>query len=389
MADNVTVVERLPFDPRDTMGDYDGNRVEHIWANLISLDQRELAEDYAGDSPKQMELESMTLEWGWLDDIPKAGKMTLTDDGTVNWLTTLVQPFYAVKEPGGMWEVHALGLYYPTSPSGEFSPGARRRSIEIYDMTLPLLDDKVSSTYYVESGVNVTDKVKSIMDEAYIKSYDILDSDKTVRMLMSWPPGTSKYRIAQDLLNSIDYNRLTMQWDGTLRSRPNRDVALELPVMVFSDTPEEGQGRYLTSYIVNRDLFKVPNRWIGSTRSDADTPMLWAVAENTDPESPTSYQARGSGDVPGRWVTRYTEDIDVDSQSTLNGIVKGLLTRLTNAFHTIEFTHPIYGIDIRENIEFHNSEHGDHVAGRVTDMELIFNLPGAYCKTKVREAKKL
>lgn len=389
MADNVTVVERLPFDPRDTMGEYDGNRVEHIWANLISLDQRELDEDYAGDPPKQMELESMTLEWGWLDDIPKAGKMTLTDDGTVNWLTTLVQPFYAVKKPGGVWEVHALGLYYPTSPSGEFSPGARRRSIEIYDMTLPLLDDKVSSTYYVESGVNVTDKVKSILDEAYIKSYDILDSAKTVRMLMSWPPGTSKYRIAQDLLNSIDYNRLTMQWDGTLRSRPNRDVALELPVMVFSDTPEEGQGRYLTSYIVNRDLFNVPNRWIGSTRSDADTPMLWAVAENTDPESPTSYQARGAGDVPGRWVTRYTEDIDVDSQSTLNGIVKGLLTRLTNAFHTIEFTHPIYGIDIRENIEFHNNEHGDHVAGRVTDMELIFNLPGAYCKTKVREAKKL
>lgn len=200
------------------------------------------------------------------------------------------------------------------------------------------------------------------------------DETPTARLAMTWDPGTTRLRQVHDLLQSAGYRNLSVDRDGNYVIR--RQVDTGSPMWSFSDN--EYEGLYLDGFDDEQDLFSVPNRWIGWTRSDGEEPGLFTVVENNDPASPHS--------IPnlGMVVSRVTEDVEATSQAVLDSIITGNLTDATNATRTIKIEHPWVPIDLEDIVEFHNTEHGIHVRAKVTHIETSFVLPGVHSKTTMR-----
>ena len=368
-----------------------GDRIEHLQLEVLSLDAREAEPDYDGPPPRSIKMHGMSLDCGWLDDVPKAGKIVVEDsEEDVDWRKVLVRPVYYVAAANGPWERWNLGIYYVASAPGRRDPGGRRiRELQVYDTTKPLLDDSIGETYVLAAGTNVVEAVESILESVHIYRHSITPSDKTVRVTTSWPAATSKREIVDSLLRSINYTMLLMNWEGVIEARPERLVNRAGPVIELNDVKvEKGIGAYV-QYEAKVDAFDTPNRWIGRSRAEGEVEPLVSVAENLDPESPSSYWAYGDDTVEGRWITRVTLDIEASDQDSLDSIVQGLLTRVTQEGQEYTVEHPLYRVDLRETMDFHNSEHGEHVRAVVTNMDLQARLPRAYCRSTVRERARL
>ena len=367
------------------------NRTEHLGLEILSLDVREAREGYKGEVLTYRNLLDLSLDCGWLDDIPKAGTILVEDsDDDVDWRKVLVRPVYYVSADDGPWERWNLGVYYVASAPGVREVGGRRRrELQVYDTSKPLHDDALTETLVLTAGTNVVDAVEEILESAHVYRHAIMPSDKTLRVTTSWPATTTKAQVVRDLLNSINYTSLLMDWEGVLRSLPTRMSESDQAVLELSDVRVSPTTGGYKEYSAIEDSFDTPNRWIGRSRAEGDVEPLIAVAENKDPESPTSYYAYGDDTVEGRWITRVTQDIEATDQDSLQAIVDGLLTRATQRGQEYDIQHALYWIDLRETVDFHNSEHGDHLRGLLTHLQIHASLPRVLCNSRIRERARL
>jgi len=360
--------------------DLHGSRIEGLYAHLMPMDR-----GYGPHPPldssdlNEIKLDSVAMDCSWVAPISKGGKVSFKDVADVDWFKTLICVHYRARQGVGEVVDFCFGQYFPSTPAGVRASRRYAPTVDLYDMTLPLSEDEVPETYVCQAGENVVDEVVKVVDSTglYLPTR-ITPAENVLTRTTTWPAGTSKKQIATDLLDKIDYHRLTMGWDGVLFSRPKTVQESAEASVVFTDhpvKPGEVYARYDSQFEEVKDLFKVPNRWIAKSQSDGPVPGMVAYVENTDPESPTSYQARG------RWVTRTTEESDVDTYSELLGIAKRNMTNASNVRHTVTFTHSVYPNEIRDMVEFHNDEYGIHVRGLVTRMEYGLKLPAGFCKT--------
>lgn len=359
----------------------DGERTETAYVEVLSSDLRELAPDYSGPAPERLRVTSGRIKAGWLDDIPKGGTLEFEDSPDLDWASLWLRPVYRARRPHGQWIDFPLGVYLPSTPTGLRTPRGAQRTVEMLDATRVLQQDEIVETFVVDKGENITEAVHSLIASVGLPPARIPRTEDVARILMAWSPATPKLRIVQDLLNAIHYTRLTMGWDGLLFSVKERAVSLLPDVATFS---ESGPQVYDDAYSDELDLNDVPNRWIGKTRADGEDESLVAVAENTDPESSTSYQARGN-----RWVTRTTTDLETTDFDTLELIVRQNLANATNALHEVTMDHPIYPLELRDIQQVHNAQHALHMRARVTHMDLTFGEAGSNCRTTSREVARL
>lgn len=320
-------------------------------------------------------VKSARLDGNWDAQILWGGKMTLNDPGDIDWLLSRVKIWYgyiAQGETEMRW--HPRGIFIPATPTGTRVEGQDLRDVELYDKTQVFKEDVVPTTYIVEAGEQVVFVVKRIIAEVEGQVPNIVDYEDTVRVTMSWKPGTTKLQIINDLLASMNMMKIQMDGDGNLFSVPER-LLEDTPSWVFRDSQYEGL--YLDGWDDEEDLYSVPNRWVGWTRSDGDSEPLYSSAENHDPDSRFSFQARG------RWVTRVTEDVDTTSQAKLDAVIQGNLSRATNLARKITIVHPWLPILLYDFVEFHNEERDIHVLARVENIEETLTVPGVTQKTEL------
>lgn len=362
-----------------------GERVEGLYARLMHMDKSPQIDPVTG-KVRDIRVSSLELSANWVGPISKTAKMTLEIDQDIDWYKTLFYIVYRTRKPGGDVVEMPFGYYFPSTPVTVLMENSPTWSVDLYDLTLALAEDQVGETYVAPAGALVTDEVRRLVDSVgFPLDLDIMDSDVTLSRNVSWGAGTSKQEIATALLDRIDYHRITMAHSGRLFSRSREAQEGSPATAVFSDEPVESQvyAKYDSQFEEKKDLFKVPNRWVARAMSDGPLPGMVAVVENTDPESPTSYQARG------RWVSRTTDETDVDTYGQLLGVAKRNLANATSVTHTVTFSHSILPTEIRDQNEFHNSEYGIHVRGIVTSQKINMNLPTAVCTTSIRVRENL
>ncbi|MDR2256970.1 MAG: hypothetical protein LBE25_13400 [Arthrobacter sp.] len=359
---------------------------------LTPLAQLPEAEAAAGPRTESWRVELLNLrdaKTGELDGIT-AGTVSLNVNATlrrggslsyvgdpVDWARTRVRPVYSFVGVDGVEREWGCGVLIPASPGTSYEDGVRRESIELYDKVDLLDQDAVSGPYQVTAGAKVVDAVRKLLNDAGETRHAIEDSTETVRTTKVWEPGTTRLRIINDLLQSINYAGIYTDPDGVFRSGPYVDPAQRPTVWEFRD---DETSIYTPDLDNDRDTYKVANRVICLGESSGDKPGLVAVAEDTDPASPTSYPSRG------RWITRVEEGVDAATQDALNAYALRLLTEEKRVGSKWQIQHSPVRIDLSDVVVLVRDAEGIEVRATVETIDYDMSV-GALCKTTLKEVQ--
>lgn len=257
--------------------------------------------------------------------VKRTAKFRLRDSNEINFLADRIRPWFHLRMPDGGEASWPLGIFLLSTPTVDFDGAGKERDVEAYDQIVILMEDLVEDRYVVDSGVNYIEEVRSLLSSSGVTDTAIISSDKTLPSSRDWAPGTSKLKIVNDLLESINFTPLHFNSSGRASSthyqRPN----------------ERGPGY---EYIADRksvlspglsvelDLFEIANKWV-ATVSEADRPPLKSVYTNSNPESPTSTVQLG------RTIVDFRE-VDAADQESLDSRVERIASEASQVYEIVD-----------------------------------------------------
>lgn len=239
-----------------------------------------------------------------------------------------------VKE--GEWISFPLGIFLLSTPKKKVQNGFIYRDVEAYDGLIILEEDKFEYRYTISAGTLYYDAIIQILEGAGIKKYNIEKSEKTLTTALEYAPGIKKSDAISDLIAAINFTPLWVDESGYFtsmlyRSPQERSVDVEYLDDEFSII-EDGSEEEL-------DLYGVPNSWV-VTLNDPERTPLSSVLENNNPDSPTSYQARG------RRIVDYREIDEIADQAALDEYTSRIAFEASQVFGKVSFSTaliPIHG----------------------------------------------
>lgn len=294
----------------------------------------------------------------------------------IDWLAHRVQPWYRVEAMGQVIE-WPLGVFLPAAPSTQYGSAGGVQSIELYDKTLILDQDKVEATYSAPVGAVVTSTVRALLADIGETRVAVVDSAETLRTSMVWEAGTSKLRIINDLLDAINYFSIWADGMGTFRVEPYRRPADRPQRFGFVD---DQTSIYSPDFVHDFDTFEVPNKVIVVGQSAGEEAALVATAKNENPGNPFSFQSRG------RWITRFEEGVEASSQGVLNSLALRYLEDGQSVGSTFDIKHAPIPLDFNDAVGFARTAEDIAVRGVVESISYSMAV-GALCSTKIREVK--
>ena len=266
----------------------------------------------------------------------------ITSKKSISFARERIMPVMLLQMPArkgkpSQWLEFPLGVYLASTPKETTQDGLTFLDVEAYDVLKVLQDDKFMTRYVVKAGTSYTDAIEKILKDAGIDSYNIESSARVLANDLTWEIGTSRLDAANDLASAINYTPIYTDENGFFISRPYLTPA-ERPVSVTYETNEFSVIQDGTEYEL--DLFDVPNRWV-IVLNDPEREPITTVIENTDPNSPTSYQARGN-----RWITDFREVTDIADQDALDRYAERLRQEASQVYGYLKFQTaiiPIHG----------------------------------------------
>ena len=319
-------------------------------------------------------VEAGTLEFNVNSTIRGGGTLTWSGLDEPDWSKILLQPWYVLRtaEMEISWP---RGVFIPAAPVDSHSDTGKTVEVELYDKLLILDQDKVDATYTVGKGANVVAAIRAVIGSAGQTRHAIEDNTQTLRSPMVWEAGTSKLRIANDLLDAVNYFSLWCDGYGVYQGNPYKAPSARPVVRRFVD---DQNSIYSPDFTHDRDMFDIPNKVIQVGRGDGDTPGLVATATNTNPGNPYSYPSRG------RWIVHVDTDVEATNQTTLDSIAARRLGQLSQVASTVDFTHAHVPLELNDVVVF---ERGDRELGLTATVQTmsISTTPGDLMQTKIRE----
>lgn len=262
-----------------------------------------------------------------LADIKRTATFVIGEDSSINFLKDRIRPWMGVEMQDGGWAEWPLGIFLLSTPVRSVDPSAAMREVLAFDQLLVLKDDAIDVRYAVASGTNVITAVGDVLTAAGIMQRNLVATAETLPVAREWPPGTTRLRIINDLLASINYRSLYFNSAG---------VAVAEPYAAPSDRPigytyaADNRSVLVPQLRQELDLFSVPNKWIAVV-SEPDRAPLVSTYTNTDPSSPTSTVSRG------RTITRILDTQEATSQASLDAKVQRAAVESSQVYETVDF----------------------------------------------------
>ena len=325
-------------------------------------------------------VESAQLTYSIFNTVRSGGTMQWGSGGAAepDWTQVRVQPFYTATFPDGSSVSWPLGVFIPGTPTANWKDTGHTRSIQLYDKLLVLDGDHFEEAYAVPAGAVVTDTIRTIISDAGQTNVAITDSTATVLTGMAWPADTSRLQVINDLLASINYFSLWCDGYGAYRADPYTPPSSRLVVRNFRD---DATSIYSPEFDHELDIFDAPNKIILVSTSDGTGPPLTSVATNTDPNSPTSFPARG------RWISRTDANVAASSQTVLDALAQRRLADATQVASVITLKHaPVPDVILNSIVTFRRVPAGLDLTGVVQSMQVSSAL-GALVTTQVQEVQ--
>lgn len=294
-----------------------------------------------------------------LAEIKRTARFYLKDDGTINFLSDRIKPYVRLWIPPGRvlsryylflqatqpsiyqtiqeapetggWVDFPLGVFVLSTPPRKIdASGVVTREVEAYDQLQVLIDDKVTDRYTVTTGTNYITAIKAILDGAGITNQNLTATSKTFPTDRDWGPGTTKLKIINELLDSINYKSLWFDEDGLAVAQPYVSPKDRASEYTYKDDDESV---IFPDVEQNLDLFNIANKWV-LVVSEPDRTPLTSTYTNTNANSPTSTVSRGRTIVDFRQV-------DAADQSTLDDKVQRIAFEASQVYEHVDFYTPI------------------------------------------------
>ena len=223
-----------------------------------------------------------------------------------------------------------LGVYYSASPVTAYNSMVASSSVEIYDGLLVLHEDAIPTPLHLPVGTNPVAEVLYQLTLVGANRYAVVQTTKTLKAAMTFKAGTTRLQIINQLLAAADYWAIWCDGDGVYQIQPYVEPA-QRPIewrflpgrdSIFSADVE-----------VEDDIYAVPNRVIGLSRTTGEEPPLTATATITDTSSPYHFNNLG------RWRTEVLEDVDVTEQADLQKKVNRRLLEASTVARKVTLRH--------------------------------------------------
>lgn len=246
--------------------------------------------------------------------IQRTAQLDLVETKDINFASDKIKPSMCLKTPTGT-EKFPLGVFFMSSPTREASTGTVRRSVECYDMTLQLVEDKFTSRYKVAAGTLYTVAIQNILSSANITDAIITASDKELQNDIEFPFGMAKIEAINQLLKAINYNDIFANQNGKLVCEPYENpltrqaqasYSTDKNSIIFSGVREE------------LDIFNVPNKVVRYLES-AERETMVSTITNSDPTSILSTVSRG------RTIVDIQSVFDIADQTTLDNYTQRVM----------------------------------------------------------------
>ena len=227
---------------------------------------------------------------------------------------------------------YPMGVFLIPSPSRAKTEKGIIRSIEAYDKTQILKEDKLLDRYFIKQGTNYIKIIVQLINSAGISQTIIPESELFLARDREFEPGTSKLEIINKLLNECNYTSLYSDEIGYLRANKYILPNLREPTLRYNDYEilNAENMKVSNSTRDELDFFNIPNIWV-AVASNAENISYKSIYENDSVTSLTSTVSRG------RKIVRYEVLSDIANQETLDNYVKRLAYNSTNQYRKISF----------------------------------------------------
>jgi hypothetical protein len=256
-------------------------------------------------------------------------QITEQEGQDIDWLSDRIRPVFCLQMPDGGWAEWPLGVFLLSSPTRKDENGQIKRSIEAYDGSLILKEDKFTDRYFIPAGTKYTTAVIDILNAAGIWKINILDHDGTLATDLEFEIGTEKLFAVNELLAAINYTSLWVDENGYFVAQP---------YVLPTDKDPEYEYRTDDLSIIHPgsteelDLFSVPNKWVRYVSNpDRDT-VLRSEYINDLATSPTSTINRG------RTIVDIDAVEDIVDQTTLDEFTKRIAYNASQVYGRFDFS---------------------------------------------------
>jgi hypothetical protein len=247
-------------------------------------------------------------------NIQRSASLSMVEEKDIDFTSDRLRPYMRLYTERGSL-VYPLGVFLMSSPARKCVAGAINRTVDCYDKTQILEDDRFDTRYTVAKNTAYTAAVTNIITSAGITQSNIVQSALETETDIEFPLGTSKLKACNDLLAAINYSALFADSHGYLRAIPYQDPTTRAIDAFFATDKvsivQPGAQEEL-------DIFFAPNK-IVRYLENAERSYLISSATNDDPNSKLSTVSRGRTIVDIKAVS------DVANQSTLDAMVVRIL----------------------------------------------------------------
>lgn len=237
----------------------------------------------------------------------------------IDWLNDRVRPVFILNKE---YEF-PLGVFMISSPARSLRMSNIYRSVEAYDTSLILLEDKFDNRYRVLKDTNYITAITQIVSSAGIWKINLPHIESTLKTDREFEIGTSKLEAVNQLLQEINYTSIWVDELGNFTSNPY--ILPNDRIVEYSYKNDNMSIIIPDTSIEEIDLFSVPNKWV-IVATNPETDPLVSRYTNESAGSPTSTINRR------RNIVDYREVDDIANQSILDDYVRRIAYETTNIF---------------------------------------------------------
>lgn len=266
------------------------------------------------------------IDFNSATEIKRVASLQIKEAKDIDFLTDRVKPYMQIYTKRGTVE-YPLGVFMMDSPTRASEGTGVERSVECYDKTIILRDDKLTARTLFAKGTLYTAAIDTLIASAGITNYRVEPSEKQLRQDLEFEIGTPKLQVINALAAAINYNEVYVDSSGCVIVKAYTHPEARPVEFVYAT---DKNSIVLPGAEETQDLFNIPNkiiRWLETPELDC----IVATAENTDPTSKLSIANRGRTIVDAEAVS------DIADQATLEAYVARLAAE-AKIYQTVTIT---------------------------------------------------
>lgn len=257
---------------------------------------------------------------------------------------------YLVTIQNGATERHPLGTFLVQTPSSSFDGKSRSVTLDAYTPLIELKENQPPIGYFVPETSEIMsvayDRVRENLRAPVVQATrsDILYYDFVADINEDWLSFISS--LIANAKHTFGIDEL-----GRILFAPKQDISSLQPVWTFDD---DNSSILRPDLNFNHDLYDVPN--VVEVIHSRGSGQYYAVAENNDPDSPTSIQRRG------RRITRRITNPDLNgdnpTDSQIDAYAKQALEELSTIEYSVSYTHAYCPVRLGDCVRINYSRAG-------------------------------